>query len=148
MKRGGFVAILLLVALTAVGSGCGSDSDTASTLTKAEFDKQVEVICNSYESEKEETLVKLSEQFRGTPSAKEKEEVIAAILVPYEQMTESLDELGAPAAEAQQLEEAVKALEEAAKRARANPESVFANNAPFNEANEKVEALGWEGCVA
>lgn len=147
MKQGGTAAILLLLlALTVALGGCGSDSGTSDSLTKAELEKQAEVVCNSYESEKEETIVKLQQQFQGNPSPKQQEEIILTILGPYEQMIEGLKELNGPAGEEQKIEVATDAMEAALKKAKSDPESVLKSTAPFDKANEQAESAGLDNC--
>jgi NurA-like 5'-3' nuclease len=147
VKRGGIAAVLLLVALGVVGGGCGSDSDSTGSVTKVEFEKQAEVICNNYESEKEETIVKLQQQFRSTPSEKEQEEIVFAILAPYEEMVQEVAELDPlPEGQEQKIESAIETMEEAAQKAKSNPKVVLTDDTIFVKADEQAEALGWDNC--
>lgn len=148
MKRGGFAAILLLVALALVSAGCGSDSDTTATVTMEEFEKQAEIICNSYESEKEETIVKLQETVRTAPTTEQQDKIILAILRPYEQMIGRLKDLDLPEGQEQKIEAAIESMENAAKEAEADPRRVVTDDALFAKANKQVNALGLEGCSA
>lgn len=147
MKRGGLISILLIAALMTIGAGCGGDSDTTA-MSKAEVIKRAEVLCNQFESEREEALAKALEESGPTPNTAQKEMLLTKALEPYEALIERLDELGAPQGEEQQYDEMVEAMEEAVQRAKANPESAFTSDLPFREANKQVKAFGLENCVA
>ena len=148
MKRGGLVLILLAAALAVVLGGCGSDSDTADSLTKAEYEKQAEVVCQGYESEREEVLGKALEKAGTTPNAKQKDEILLTVLATYENLTEELGDLGSPEGEEAKAEAMIESMEKAIDRAKANPESAFTSDLPFREANKEVEAMGLDNCVA
>ena len=148
MKRGGLALILLAAVVAVVLGGCGSDSDTAGSLTKAEYKKQAEVVCQSYESEREEVLGKALEEAGTNPNAKAKEDLLLKVLRTYETMVEDLGDLGTPEGEEQKAESMVESMEEAVDRAKANPESTFTSDLPFREANKKATALGLDNCVS
>lgn len=149
MKRGGLALILLAAAVLAVAlGGCGSDSDSTASLTKAEYKKQAEVVCQGYESEREEVLGKALEEAGSNPNAKQKEELLLTVIVTYENMIEKLGDVGTPEGEEQKVESMLASMEEAADRTKANPESAFTSDLPFREANKQAEAMGLDNCVS
>lgn len=148
MKRGGLAFILLAAVLAVVLGGCGSDSDTTGSLPKAEYMKQAEVVCQSYESEREEVLGKGLEEVGTNPKPAQKEELLLNVLATYENMTEQLRDLGVPEGQEQKAEAMLEAMDEAVEKAKANPESAFTSDLPFREANKQVQALGLDNCVA
>lgn len=149
MKKGDFASILVLAVLAVFWAGCGGDSETSDEpLTKAQVMKQAEVVCQTFESEREEILNKQLEAVGPSATPQQLEDLLIKVLKPYEEMIEKLVELGAPQGDEKQFDEMTGAMEEAVKRAKANPESVFTNNLPFVEANKQVEAYGLDNCVA
>jgi hypothetical protein len=148
VKRGGLALILLAAVMAVVLGGCGSDSDTAASLTKAEYKKQAEVVCQGYESEREEVLGKALEEAGSNPNAKQKEELLLKVIVTYENLIEELGDVGTPEGEEQKVESMLASMEEAVDRAKANPESAFTSDLPFREANKQVQAVGLDNCVA
>jgi hypothetical protein len=148
VKRGGLALILLVAALAVVLGGCGSDSDSTASLTKGEYKKQADVVCQGYESEREEVLGKALEEAGNNPNAKQKEELLLKVIVTYENMVEKLSDLDAPEGEEQKAESMIDSMEEAVDRAKANPESAFTSDLPFREANKQAQAMGLDNCVA
>lgn len=136
--------------LAAIWAGCGSDSETTSSpLTKDQIVKRAEVICHTFESEREEVLSEAFARLGGnSPSSAQKEELLLAVLGPYERMTERLEELGPPQGDKQRYEAMIEALESAVEKAKANPERAFTTNLPFREPNKRVKAYGLENCIA
>jgi type IV pilus biogenesis protein CpaD/CtpE len=150
VKRGGlaFIVLAAVLAVAVVLGGCGSDSDSTASLSKAEYKKQAEVVCQSYESEREEVLGKALEEAGSNPNAKQKEKLLLTVLATYEKMTEEIADLGTPEGEEQKAEAMIESMEEAIDRAKANPESAFTSDLPFREANKQVKAMGLDNCVA
>jgi hypothetical protein len=149
VKRGGLALILLAAAVMAVAlGGCGSDSDSTASLNKAEYKKQAEVVCQGYESEREEVLGKALEEAGSNPNGKQKEKLLLTVLATYENLIAELNDLGLPEGEEQKAESMIESMEEAVDRAKANPESAFTSDLPFREANKQVTAFGLDNCTA
>jgi hypothetical protein len=133
------IAVLLAVVLASCGGG--------SSVTKAEYVKQANALCQDWEREREEEFAKEIQREQGlkpTPQRKE-EAAINVVLKPYERVTGKLAELDAPAEDEQKVEEIVGAMEAALSRVKANPRIVL-KESPFIKANSLAESYGLTKC--
>jgi hypothetical protein len=141
---GAFAALLLLLA-----QGCGGSD---ASLTKGEFIKQANKICTQAEQERLSAAgvatrkAGLEEGEQGSKS--QREEIVLAVLKPYEEMTNQIAALGAPDGDEQRVEAIVEAMEESVDNAKANPTSAMTSSAPFEEANELAQEYGLIECIA
>lgn len=158
------IALLAAVFALAAIAGCGSsDSDTGTAagestsassedagpaLSKAEFVKQGNEVCTDA---KEEAEGKLADFFAdvgdGEPSEEDQERVVTEILAPsFESMASGLAELSPPEGEEDALAELVEALENGTEGVVDDPVAALEGD-PYEEANEKAEALGLDVCA-
>lgn len=146
----GAKALAVAVVIAVMGIGCGSSgSDTTTTaLTKDQFIKKAEAICQTGKKEKEEALASLSSEYAPTASPAEKEEAVLKLVEPYQKMTSRLASLGTPEKEGEQIGTLVEAMESAVAQVHANPQTALVSDAPFKKANETAEALGLRDCRA
>jgi hypothetical protein len=133
--------------------GCGSssgDSPTPGPLTRAQFVKAGNRICQGRLEEKDEII---AEALKGLPSSRSNgpsrddlTELGESIFQPVQRMADELDELPAPL----QGEAAIKAitqeLEAGLKQAESDP-SILVRTDPFRKAGESARAYGLKSCT-
>ena len=139
-----------VLAVLAVGVGCGGDDDSGSSLTKAEFTKQADAICKKQEEKKNNALTTAYEKLgkEGKEGKKAQEEVIADVaLPPISQMTEELADLGAPEGEEEKAEEMVAAFEEEVQKIEDDlPGTLSGKVGNFDKANKLAKEMGLKDC--
>ena len=157
MKKG--VLGLLLVALAVFGAtmaGCGGDSDgdgSSAALTKAEFLKQGNAVCERAEERRGEAMRKAfaSPQAKIGRNATEVKEnkvlLVEAGLPSFVKMTEELDQLGAPEGEEEKVQAIIEAMEEAAGKAESDPLGAAESNAFWAESQELLQTYGLTSCL-
>ena len=156
------IAVLAAVfAMAIITAGCGSsgdsstggDSSTAS-LTKPEFIKQADAICE----EGNESIETEANEFADEngidtekPTTEEQEEVVTEVVAPaIQQQAEDIDALGAPSGDEEKVEAIVEAVEAGADEIEATPSTVVEGKgeSPFEEANELANEYGLKVCGA
>ena len=145
------IALLFAVLALVVVAGCGSDDDEGGeeTLTKVEFIKQGDKICEETEEQSETEAEAFAEE-NGfnleNASNEELEEAVAEVLVPVlDQQIEEIDALGAPEGDEETIEELIVALEDGSAEVEDDPGVVF-NGKPLKEASQIAEDYGFEVC--
>lgn len=155
MKRWGkqVTTVAVLVAVVTTGAvGCGSsegDSSTSASLTKAQFIKEGNRICQERLAEKDEIVAKAFKELSSSEAAKPSQstftELGESVLEPVRQMTEELSELPAPSSTAADAEAITRQLEAGVKEAEANPSALVKDN-PLSEAGASARAYGLKAC--
>lgn len=136
--------VLLVFALLA--AGCGGSSDEA--LTKSEFVKQGNAICVEATEAREKEILKIIKSANPNDDQKALQREAADKAVPfYEGAAEEIADLGAPKGDEAKVEALVAAMEEAAAKVKASPQTAIAGNLPFRKANEAAEGYGLDACV-
>jgi len=145
-------AIAALVALAALVAGCGGGDETTDetvTLTKTEFIKQGDAICEKANKQSETEAEEFAEDndFTLEKASKEQlEEAVAEVLVPnLNQQAEELDGLGAPEGDEEQVEEIVVSLEDAAGEIEDEPGLIFQGEV-LKGPSELAEDYGFKVC--
>lgn len=138
--------VVFLVGALAGATGCGSSDDSTSAgLTKKQFLKKADEICEQGEREQLELA---SKYLKKHPGAEEEEMVIPAGLPPLRKQNEEIKALPAPEGDEAQVEEIVTAFEKGVEDAEANPQDVLASDSnPFKEADELAEKYGLTTCA-
>jgi len=146
-KSMGALGGIFLVLFALWVAGCGGSSDEA--LTKSEFVKQGNAICSQAAKAREKAVFGFLKNAnpQGNQDAV-REEAAKKALPFYEEAAEQIDSLGAPAGDEAKVEAVVSAMEEAAAKIDANPQSAFAGDATFSEANKAAESYGLDACTA
>lgn len=141
----GMIGLVLGVALL-VGLGCGSSG--SEPLTKAEFSRQGNKICKEATQARAKAI---EEVFKGLDPnrtyPKRTEAAILKMVVIYEKTMEEIGDLDAPEGEEEKVESLLGAMEAAAERTKANPQTAVVGNAPFREADKVAEKLDLKECV-
>lgn len=138
----GAVGFLLMVLLA---SGCGGSSKE---LSKSEFVTQGNTICKEATEAREKLLAEFAETTN--PKANDevaREKVLEKILPIYEGAAKQIGELGAPSGDEAKVEAIVGAMEEAAAKVKASPQTAGIGDLPFRKANEAAESYGLTACT-
>ena len=156
MKKASLV-VLALVALATIVAGCGGgdDSETTETsetteaLTRVEFIKQADAICDEANEQSETEAEEFAEE-NGfeleKASDEELEEAITEVLVPsLNQQAEDIEALGAPEGDEERVEEILTSLEGAASEIEDEPSRAFEGE-PLEESSRLAEDYGFKVC--
>lgn len=143
------VGLLIAGTLALVVAGCGGDDD--SSISKQEYDQQIELICNQVLQDREEYTDKIGreqEQTRQKTDEKDLEQTIFDLIAIYQRGTAEIADLGLPEEDEKKAEELIKAREEAAARVEADPVgSLRTGNNTFDKANKAAEDLEAKSCA-
>lgn len=143
----GLIAVAMVAAAVAIAGCGGGGSDEP--LTKAEFIKQANAICQQSAERRSKLIAEFIQQ--ANPKAnreKLQEEVVQRALPTYETATQQIDELAAPQGDDEKVQKIVEAMEEAVKKAEADPHSALINEAAFKKADQLVKSYGLKDCNA
>jgi hypothetical protein len=144
-----------VVAIAAIAAGCGSSSDdsteTTATLTKAEFIKQGDAICEKGSKQIEREAEEFAEENNvdtSKPTKEQQEEVITTVVVPSLQtQADELSELGAPSGEEGKSAAVIDALEAGVEELEDEPSLLPESGAsPLDKANELASEFGFKAC--
>jgi hypothetical protein len=152
MSKGLIATLAGVVAIAVIAAGCGSSSsDSTSSLTKAEFIKQGDAICEKgnkndeaeFEAFAKENNISQSKE----PSKAQEEELVKTVILPsISTQAEELGELGAPSGEEDQVNAIVEGVEEAVEKAEEDPSTVLKGNGPFEEVDTLTKEYGLKVC--
>ena len=137
---------LLLVGLLAGVTGCGGGSSTSASLTKKQYLKKAQEICEEGEKEQLELAAKY---LKKNPGAEEEDMVLPAAIPPLQKQIERIKALPAPEGDEAKIEAFVKASEQALKEGEANPQELLSSTSnPFDKANKLGEKYGFTNCAS
>ncbi|MGK2956594.1 MAG: hypothetical protein ACSLFI_13120 [Solirubrobacterales bacterium] len=142
-------ACSVVVAFALGVAGCGGSDDDSSddSITKTEFVAQANAICAESNTAIESAE---SEAFSGNqqPTDADIEAFVNDTVIPQvdEQLT-SIEELGAPEGEEDQVNEILDAANQALDEAKTDPASLAGNADPFADANKLAAAYGLNECA-
>jgi hypothetical protein len=146
------VALAALIALAAVVVGCGgSDSDTSSSLSKAQFIKQADAICEKSNdkvgSEFESYAKEQGWDENKEPSKKQQEEAITDVVAPSVQtQVDEIKDLGTPAGDEDQVEAMLTAVEEGVETLEEDPSQLTEGKNPLAKGSKLARDYGLEKC--
>jgi hypothetical protein len=133
-----------------VVTGCGGDD---SSISKQEYDQQLELICNQGLKGREELFQDITEEFEekggkgNTPDVQAKN--IRKLMVIYQETTAEIADIGLPEEGEKQAEELVRAREDAAAKVEADPLSAREDVATiFAKPTKLAEDLEAKSCGA
>jgi hypothetical protein len=144
------LAALVLVAALVAGCG-GDDSDTTASLSKAEFIKQADAICEKSES-------KVSSEFEDfakendwsedeEPTKEQQEEAIAEVIGPSVQsQAEEIRELGAPEGDEKTINKMLTAVEDGVEALEESPDQLVEGKNPLAKGSKLARDYGLEKC--
>jgi hypothetical protein len=147
VRKGLVILAALLVSLFAM-AGCGEDS----SLSQAEYEQQLELVCNKGIQERAKLVNEVSREFeeqrerKSTPQYEA--ENVSKLATVYEGTTEELNELGPPEEEPEKVEAMIRAREEASAKVLADPLGARGQLEPiFEDPNKLAESLGVKSCA-
>ncbi|HSS41587.1 MAG TPA: hypothetical protein VLK37_03450 [Solirubrobacterales bacterium] len=131
-------------------AGCGG-GDGPSSLSKAEYTHQLQLVCNKGAQERETLVTNISRDYyekrEQRTNTKYQEENLLKLIDTYQGTTEKISDLGLPEGDEKKAEEFIRAREEAAAKVEASPLGTRDNlQAIFENPNEKSQALGVGNC--
>lgn len=148
------IAFAVLAASILFASGCGGSDSTTASLSKAQFVKQADAICEAADEAQAEALQRFGEE---TPQLSNKqinskatqETIIKAVgLPPIRAEIKELSELGVPEGDEDQIEAIISGLEQALKQAEANPVALTdEKGGPFTEVGKLAAKYGLKACA-
>jgi len=145
-KSSGALGGIVLVLIALLVAGCGGSSEEA--LTKSEFVEQGNAICKQATKEREKAIAEFAQT--GNPNGSREnlqEEAVEKALPSYEGAAEKIAELRAPKGDEAKVEAIVEGMEETVAKIHANPQSAFAGDRAFRNANKAAENYGLDDCV-
>jgi hypothetical protein len=144
------------VVATSVGVGafgCGNsdeESSTQATVSKAEFIKMANHICQMRLKEKDKVVASALSELASSQTSKLSNEALAALgertLGPVRKMTEELSELAARSKNDTRAEAIAQQLEAGLAEAEARP-IILTRTDPFEKAGESAESYGLKECT-
>jgi hypothetical protein len=152
------MALLAAVAAIALVAGCGGGDDSTdstestSSLTKAQFLKQGNAICEKGNDEVEEGVVDFLEEnnLSGSkaPTKAQLTQAAEEILIPsVSKQLDELRDLGAPSGEEEEVDKILSAAEKALEEGEEDPASLAAESTgPFVEVNKMATDYGLVRC--
>lgn len=156
MSKRLIVLLASVVAAAAVIAGCGSSddgsTDSTTALTKAEFIKQGDAICEKGSKQIEDDAEAFADENdvdTENPTDEQQEEVIETVVGPSLQaQADELGELGAPSGEEAKVTAMLEALEEGADELESDPGVLLGNDGSdsIDEANELADEFGFKAC--
>jgi hypothetical protein len=145
VRKGICGTVIVVIGLLAV-TGCGGSS----SLSKAEYRQQVELICNKGLQAREEWIVESNEVAKEEEAKGKKvslAEGLRGYIEVYEGTTEEIADLSPPEESEKQAEELVQARETAASKANEDPiKALTKSTVIFAKANEASEGLEVASC--
>lgn len=149
MHKGISAIVFVLVGLLGI-AGCGGGD---SSLSKAEYQQQIEIVCNKGLKEREELLKELGAEYeKRKPNASAKEvaeeqaQNVRRLMAVYRGTTEELAEVGLPEQGQKTAEELVKAREDGTAKLEADPTAVSEFITIFAKATKTAEKLKASSC--
>jgi hypothetical protein len=139
--------VLIVAALAAAGCGGGGSSSSTTALTKSQYVKQANAICQKGQQEREAAVNELAEEVKPGANVGElpKAKLVEAVIPPLGNMVDELAALPAPEGEEEQVEPMIEAYEKAVEEVEEDEEAVF--NGVFKEVDAKALKYGLENCV-
>jgi hypothetical protein len=149
-----FIAVLfgaLVGALLIAGCGSSDNSESTASLSKAQFLKQGNAICEegskNINSEFEEFSKENNLSETKEPPKAVQEEAVEQILIPsINSQIEEVKALGTPEGDEGELEKLITAEEEVVEEAEEDPISLFGTSAKQKEANKLANEYGLTAC--
>jgi hypothetical protein len=150
-----FAALIGALAIVLVATGCGGGGDstevTAASISKAQFIKQAEAICESGNKQLQIDFAAFLKNNAGIehPTEATYAELVNTVVAPdIEREVEELRELGAPSADLDQVQAMLDAREESVALAEEDPQAVTHNSEKvFAKASKLAKEYGMETCA-
>lgn len=150
MQKGIGAIAVVLIGLLGIG-GCGGDS----SVSKAEYEQQVELVCKKGLEERQDLLKRISQEYlrkKRNASAKEQADLQAEnlrqLMGIYREVTEEIADAGLPTKGEAMAEELVAERESGIAKIEADPKGTIGEfGALFAKANKIAEDLDVPSCA-
>jgi hypothetical protein len=150
VHKGITAAIVVFVGLLCI-AGCGGGS----TISKAEFEQKLELVCNKGLREREELLGKIAQEYEkrnrkqnAKEQAEEQSANIKKLMGVYRATTEEIAEIDLPKEQEKAAEDLVKSREGVADKVEADPTKALANASTiFAKASKAAETFDVASCA-
>lgn len=149
MRIRGAAAIAAIAMFVVAGCGGSDSTSTTASLSKAEFVKRGNDICDRANT-RLETIAR-KEFGSASPTATQVESFLGDHVIPaLQQEAADIRELPVPQGDEQQVDEMLTALEQGAEQAKSDPNSLQAHGAadPLSKAIQLARAYGLKVCAA
>jgi uncharacterized protein with von Willebrand factor type A (vWA) domain len=146
------LAALAAIMLIVAGCGGGDDSSSdSSSITKAQFIKQADAICENGNKENEAEFEEFAKEHnlseKKEPSKAQQEEAISEIVAPgVQKQIEEIDALGAPKGDEGKIEAMIAAVEEGVEEIEENPASLTEGKNPLAKGSKLAKEYGLKTC--
>lgn len=153
MSKKFLVVAIGVFALALVAAGCGGGDDTSDggeALTKTEFVKQADAICeqgNATIEEEVEAFAEDNDVDIEKPSKEQQEEVIADVVAPAtQQQLDEIGELGAPEGDEDQIETMLETTEGGVSELEDDPALLLEGKNPLSAGSKLAKEYGLKSC--
>lgn len=141
------MAAVLAAALVAAGCGGGGSDISTVSLTKPQYLKKADAICEEDYAHRTASLVRDESKIRGMSTAEEEEVVVNIVLPTYRRDVAELTQLGVPKGHEAEVEKVLSTFEETLDRVEADPGSILAGaSKQFGELEQLTHKFGYERC--
>lgn len=148
MYKGTSAIVVVLIGLLGI-TGCGSGS--SSTLSKAEYEQKLELVCNKGLREREEFIQGVTHEYEKQQkklTAQGQAENLRHLMGVYQGTTKEISEIGLPEHAEKKAEELVKAREDAVAKVKADPASALSEFAELFAKSYKIaEEFDTKSCA-
>jgi hypothetical protein len=153
MYRRTLATFISVLAVAALAAGCGGDD--SDSLTRAEFVKQAQEMCERVSGETQAKLLAFVKEREKDGEGEKKlaksdeAELVEEVIPPaLNTKAEELEEIGAPEGEEEKYEALIEELQSNAETAETNSEVLVTEAAPFAQAEKLAKELGVPSCGA
>lgn len=141
---------LMAVAIAIALAGCGDSGDsTAAALSKTQFIKQADAICERIDTEQEVDLKKYLKQHPNGASAQAQAKLVTEVgIPPVSKGISEISELAAPSGDEKQVAAIVGEMESALSEAEEKPTSLLTTptDSPFTAVKQSAIRYGFQAC--
>jgi hypothetical protein len=146
VHKGISAIVVVLIGLLGI-TGCGDDS----SLTKAEYEQELELVCNAGLKKREEFIADVNRRYekqQKKPDVAEQHENLRELMGVFGVTTEEIADIGLPEQDGKKAEELVKEREDAVAEVKANPGTALQDfNEIFAKSYRLAENFGAASCT-
>ena len=148
-------AVAILAVIATIGGGCGGSDGGSSTATasisKADFIKKADAICSKAAKQTQAEFAEFAKknQLAATkePTPAQYAELGKTILIPaLKRQVSEIQALGAPSGDEQRIADFLTAVEQAIKKAEAEPQAARSPEKLLVDADKLIATYGFEVC--
>jgi hypothetical protein len=152
VHKGISAIVVVLVGLLGI-VGCGGGGGGDSSVSRAEYEQQAELICNEGLKEREEVFKEVSAEYErrdrnasAKETAEEQAQNVRKLMAAYGVTTEELADVGFPEQDKKKAEELLQEREDGFEKIKADPQKMSEFIAIFAKAAKIAHGLGVASC--